>query len=339
MSGPQEQPISDPLLAKSSFGSSLILSRSGSGKTTLLKEGVKALKKEQKNKKKFNLVTVNAKGSEYTKLNKKVHKFEIGSVQKAPSDSLIIVEDIITMSNKDEKAFRHVLSYEAHHKRQKIFAVTHHVYRTAIYTLLAFFDYVIFTSAHANAPLLRFVFNYFKIDDEQKDDWISQFKSQPQNFDTYYFFDCQKLTFNRVTGGASSLVSGKNIEILGVSGVPALPNSEIQAQVKRTLLQDRFDKFMAGQKIKNQASAVFSIIVHCLPLALVREHDLTLKFASRKKREGIRVSLVDYVTSLLTERKIVRPEFVYVHRYFRKTCCIPDVFVVNSILKKENNLL
>jgi hypothetical protein len=78
------------------------------------------------------------------------------------------------------------------------------------------------------------------------------------------------------------------------------------------------------------------MIVHCLPLKLIREHDLTLIFGSRQQNSGLtrdRVSFVDYIDVLLTENKIPDSKIVFLHKFVQKSCQIPKMFILNRSLQ------
>ena len=105
-------------------------------------------------------------------------------------------------------------------------------------------------------------------------------------------------------------------------------------QKKRETLQNRFELFFKGRKNSAQAIAIFSIIVNCLNPAHVRLTDLTLNFASKK---GIkRISLVDYVDSLLTKNPKFKPHQsqLVIHKFISNQCTIPSIFLLNNHFSK-----
>jgi hypothetical protein len=291
-------------------------------------------------KRKIKLITVNAKSDEYNNLGshkKPPIRLDYKSLTKASKNSVIIIEDIISMSVAEERCLRQLLNYDSHHKKIKVFMIAHHVYKTSIHTLLAFFHYIIFTSDHTNIPLIRITLAYFKIDPEQIDFWLTKFKTQNSNYSTYYFFDCKNLSFNKVSG-IENLLLGTNIEQIGVAGIPE-SSSELVDNIKRSNLQTRFEKFVAGQtQTKNDASAIFSMIIQCLPLNLIREHDLTLIFGTRNKTLSRqltrdRVSFVDYIDILLAKDKIPDDKIIFLHKFVQKSCHIPKMFIQNRVLQ------
>ena len=351
----------DPLLASADYGSCLILGRSGSGKSSLLKESVSLMRRasadsrkfipqqppqqqQRQRRRKIKLVTVNAKSDEYDQLGsgrRPPKRLEYKSLCRAPKHSVVIIEDIISMSIAEERCLRQLLNYDCHHKRIKVFMIAHHVYKTSIHSLLAFFNYILFTSDHTNVPLIRITLMYFKINSEQIANWIDKFKSHPANYTTFFFFDCKNLSFNTVSG-VDNLLRGTNVEVIGVAGITDSDSSDAAAAASliRSNLQQRFDKFVAGQaRTKANASAIFSMIIHCLPLKLIREHDLTLVFGSKSPAQPQsltrnRVSFVDYIDALLTADLVPDNKIIFLHKFVQKSCQIPKMFILNQILQR-----
>jgi hypothetical protein len=182
---------------------------------------------------------------------------------------------------------------------------------------------------------------YFKIDPEQITAWLTKFKSTSATYSTYYFFDCKNLSFNKASS-IENLLKGSNIEQIGIAGVLET-SADIAASSKRNNLQTRYDTFVAGQTLMNKtnASAIFSMIVHCLPLNLIREHDLTLVFGCKPFSNELggsiltrkRVSFVDYIDALLTPDEIPDNKIKFLHKFVQKSCQIPKMFILNKILQ------
>ena len=339
----QEPASPDPLLLRSEYGTVLVLGRSGTGKSTLIRTMLKLNYKTNK-KKNRSFVTVNARDSEYSTekhIGQQVKKDLSKLTTSGVKNSIVIIEDIISMSTKEEKTVRQILNYDAHHKRLKVFAIAHHVYKTSLFSMLPFFHYIIFTSSPSNLPLLKFCLNYFKIDSDQSAEWTTLFRNTQKSLSTCFVFDCQKVSL--FVGHTIEQLTGEDkLTLVGSAGEEYQGSSQQSAQEKITILQDKFEKFMIGQVNRHEASAVFSIIVRCLPLTNLREHDLTIAFRHKNpstlKSPGSsgRVSIVDYITTLLKPKKSVTSEILFLHRYLKGICCIPEVFVKNKQLDGRN---
>jgi hypothetical protein len=272
----------------------------------------------------------------YKKTFSRVKTIDFEELPKTEKKSCIVVEDIIHITKKEEIKLRNAINYQAHHKIQKIICASHAIYKNQIYSLLAFFNFVIFTSAISNVPTIRNVFNYFKVESDQVQRWLEDYKKIGMGrHGIYFFFDCEKMTFN-----VSLQMLFKNVRLIGTLGTDVLeqnPNSrEILAQNERKLLQLRFEKFVANFTYKNEAGSIFSIIVNCINPAFIRSHDLTIIFfADKTKRFKKYISAVDYVNFLLSEKELPTPSLIALHRFVQSFCFIPKIFIRNTVLLQK----
>lgn len=301
------------------------LSRAGTGKSTLIKEIVR---RTCQGKKKYHLYLINVDGkdtSEYKKMIPKLHSIEFKDLDTATKKSCIIVEDIIHISKKDEEKLRFAINYQAHHKTQKIICASHSIYKTKIFSLLNYFNFIIFTSAIANIPTLRNIFNYFKVEKTEIGRWLnfySEFGEGKKGI--YFYFDCEKITFN-----VSKKMLFKMCKSLQTEN-SELAKNDGGSGSKVKVLQSIFNKFIENLPEKNEAIAIFSVISNCVPNNLIREQDLTIMFRDKKNAQKKLISIVDYVISLLSPELIVGPPLIAMHRFIRNFCQIPQVFIRNK---------
>jgi len=289
--------------------------------------------RSKKNKKcgyKLYLINVDAKDSaKYKKDFPKVKNISFNQLEKTEKKSCIVVEDIIHISKRDEQQLRTAINYQAHHKTQKIICASHAIYKTQVYSLLGFFNFIIFTSSIANVPTLRNVFNYFKIGKSEIEKWIELFKSVGEGkLDVYFYFDCEKMTF---CYSKKSLFQYKKI-LATVGG--SLESGDFENSNEEIAdFQKTFSQFVENLPVKNEAISVFSIISNCVNPRYIRRQDLSVTFMS-KTGEKKQISLIDYVISLLTPDAIVRPPLIAIHRFVKKFCNVPDFFVKNKAFGK-----
>ena len=322
------------------------VARAGTGKSTLLKaivnqtctKGDSAGEKKTREFSNLYLLNVDRKDSQvYKKTFPYVKTISFESLPDTNRKSCIVVEDIIHITKKEEVKLRNAINYQAHHKIQKIICASHAIYKNQIYSLLAFFNFVIFTSAISNVPTIRNVFNYFKVEPEQAQKWLLEYKKQGRGkHGIYFFFDCEKMSFN-----VSHLMLFKQIKLIGILGSPSTGSDaeigESNKESQRKQMQLQFDKFVSSFKLKCEAGAIFSIIINCIDPAIVRPHDLTVVFfADKNKRSKKLVSIVDYISCLLNCHEIPSPSFLVLHRFMQSFCYIPKIFILNKYLKKEN---
>lgn len=237
------------------------------------------------------------------------------------------------MEKKDEKNMRTALNFNAHHKRQKIFSISHGIHKTSLWSMLSFFHFVIFTSAPSNVPVLRFTLNYFKIDKDIINLWIEQFKKLGKSKKNYYFyFSCSEMGFyftkNILDVEAKELI-GSLTNTLHVDSEP----ENLEATKKN--LQSKFEKFLEGHLAKAQASAIFGSVINSIDLKFIREHDLSVCFNNLGGQKMKRISLVDYITCILTPNQPASKGLTTLHDYIKNYCLIPAIFIKNKAFDSE----
>jgi hypothetical protein len=315
----------------------------GTGKSTLLKAIVdqtcttnaESSGKKSREFSNLYLLNVDRKDSQvYKKRFPYVKTISFESLPETERKSCIVVEDIIHITKKEEVKLRNAINYQAHHKIQKIICASHAIYKNQIFSLLAFFNFVIFTSAISNIPTIRNVFNYFKVEPEQVQKWLFEYKRLGMGkHGIYFFFDCEKMSFN-----VSQLMLFKQTKVIGILGDSTTDKTDVESSKEnlRKQMQLQFDKFVSSFKLKCEAGAIFSIIVNCIDPSIVRPHDLTVVFyADRNKKAKKLISIIDYINCLLSSSEIPSPSFLVLHQFIQSFCYIPNIFIRNKYLCKR----
>lgn len=310
----------NPSLIDSKFGSVLIIGKTGSGKTTLVRRILKRFWRDNPDK---DVYTVNIKSNEYKlKSINAVKDITFEQLNTVPKRSVIIVEDVISMTNFQAKALREAINFNAHHKRQRIFVITHHVFKTSIYQLIPYFNYIIFTASQSNLPIIQTVFRYFNIK-EQYDLAAESVRKNTLPY-AYFVFAAETQQFLKADS-IKSLLNNK------------LKNNNNIAVTEQTIddLTNRFNSFVSDTNpLKQDAATVFSILINALPsLQNVNITDLTLK-CQTPKGGNVNISLIDYVISLVKKKGSVSKHSLFLHAYFKTLCKIPKMFVVNKKFKR-----
>lgn len=321
----------DPSLMVRTFGCTLVLGRSGTGKSSLLKHIATNLEK------KTTLYLINVRAdeiSEYTKIHKNTVSASLDTVHKASKNSYVFVEDIIQLSKQHEKKLRHLLNYDAHHRSQKVFCIAHTIHKNDIFGMLSLFHYIVFTSSPSNEPVIRFTLNYFKIDKNMILTWLEHYKNPKFNkISIYFFFDCTKMFF----ACSENMLEANTFKIIGSTSNFTSTTFQTEAdninQLKKTLEQ-KFEKFIEGHPLKLQASAIFNIIINCINIHQISETDLTMHFGQTRSKLPKKVSIVDYIFSLISlqSEKAGPPpnELLAMHKYVSTLCIIPTIFIKNN---------
>lgn len=355
----------DPTLVGSPYGSCLVIGKSGTGKTTLLRSVVDLQLKRPEVKRLF---VFNDKDNQYDR-GKKLSSF--ADLRAVPPHSMVILEDVIVLRKREEDILRLLLNFDCHHKKIHAFVVAHHVYKTSLLNMLPFFHYIIFTSHKSNAPLVKVCLSSFHLDKAEMDKIVNFVQSSvdERSDDGYFVFDCTSLNFYRApyfesllpdkSAGEMQPVAGESLRAtsrssdlhshqasLSASAAASTSTSthasdESRARSSRhgtssasssDKLLEKFKFFSDGVE-RPQAQFLLRMILNCLPQDLVRGHDLTFAF-QRKNGSDDRVSVVDYVVSLLDETSPpVDKKLLFFHRYLSKHCCVPSFFQKNKNFK------
>ena len=313
---------------------------SGTGKTTLVREMV-ARMKPTASKIYFLNASPEELGQHKHLLGNKLSTVSFEKLKNTIRRSVVVFEDLITVSKNDEKHLRACLNFDAHHKIQKVICISHAVYKTSLFSLLSFFHYIIFTSATQNAPIIRICLKiYFKLEESLVQNWLNQFLQLGKNRENvFFYFDCATVKFYYTT----NIFNSKNCRVISpeeknftLSANESLNGGvEIEQQeAKKKFLENKFEKIIEGHICKPQAVAIFSILVNCLDLNLIRDHDLTISFQYRHASTGGKpkqISLIDYILSLLDgSNKKPSEALLVLHNYIQNYCTIPSLFILNS---------
>ena len=313
-----------PNLKDCKYGCVLLLGGSGTGKSHGLKQMIADLQVTT-NKNVPHLYSINVRDQEYLTEFKQHTAISFEKINTIKDGSLVIVEDIITLSTKEEVSLRQLLNWQAHHKQLKVFCVSHNIFKTKLFNTISYFQYVVFTSSLSNLTVIKNCLNYFQVAPEVWDQLQTKIKLFDSKQGVYFFFDTNKRIFyatNNLTDCASTRLLGHAEKVSD--------SSDQKTEKSRLALQKRFELFFKGRDNATQANAVFSILINCLNPEHVRLVDLTLAFNSIKGVQ--RVSLVDYINSLLDSAPDQKPDQsqIVVHNYIKTHCKIPNIFLLNK---------
>lgn len=326
--------------------------RSGSGKSTVLK----TLSKKLNDTTKLYLVNVRSKeAAEYRKLHANTVSVTQGileaenNITKSTNGSLVFLEDIIKLSEKEEQTLRNWLNYRAHHHNLKIFCVAHTIVRTSLQSMLPLFNYIVLTSVLTNIPLLKQAANYFNLGKKTALHWAQQFRNCKKGQGHLIFIDCELLKlYHRCPKGTITFLAAADDEIdesVTLGNTKKSSSEKIINTYKSETsesnfnsLEKKFSTFFDGHPDKVTASAIFSIVIRVIPDSMLRTFDLTVAFKLRQRHQfnsqgdnETRISLVDYVDTLLDTHPIARAqlEFKVLHEFLKQKCNIPRLFIKN----------
>jgi len=330
----------DPSLERSQYGSVLIIGRSGTGKSSLLKQLVQRLPQDR------SLYLVNVKSDEketYERLHAggsaKVTSLSLDSLGKIASRSMVIVEDIITMKEKEQAKLREAVNYTAHHKKCKLFCVTHTVFKTGIFSLMPLFHYIVFTSSPANGPVIKQTFAQFGISKTESENLVLQMEDKTRELQRslnaqtdarsiMYFFDCTQMN----VGYTSDSFRRERTFMLQPHEKTLDEKESLSALATTKPRSELFEAFFPNN------GAARAILQFILASKLASAHldisNLTFAFPSRSpKKPSKRVSLVDYLTTALSASKKPAADVRLLHIFLSSRCHLPRSVIVNSKLQ------
>ena len=282
---------------------------------------------------------------------------KLGLEQVQP-DSVVILEDIISLKKKDEECLRILLNYRAHHDRLRVICVGHMLFRNSLLTLVPLFNYIVFTLNNAGRSLVRQAATYaFNLDPTKRIQWVEQFSKCCRENKTLgrgfcyvdcstvnlYLFNCDNksarlLSDDDVNGRADYDDDGvDDVDAGDVNDSASIVGGAKKGRTRKTSalqsLDDRFASCFCDPTIATQARGLFSILSQALCKEdSFRQSDLSVAFRQARK-PGIlkRISVVDYTSNLLDKRPTFVPptDHLVLHRYLSQKCKIPKLFIRN----------
>ena len=321
--------------------------RSSTGKTTLVKQALAKLDQR------CQAVLINVRPDEvaaYQKVHPKLKLIECTTLreglEQVADNSYLVVEDIVTMSKKDEESLRVLINYRAHHDRIRVICVAHMLFRNYLLTLVPLFNYIIFTLSNSSRNLLKTAAVYgFHLESAKTSKWLAIFSKQFRSKEGgFIFVACTSVELHhcKATGETSVLLDANDDDDdddddsrsdYDEGGNVMEAKTKTQNASRRTTLERRFNECFSAHAKAPLARALFSIISKVL-LAQVgfRDYDLSLAFNQTRKPGSVRrVSVVDYVSALLDSAPVAKPrlDLLVLHRYLSARIKIPKIFVQN----------
>lgn len=320
----------------------MIIGRSGTGKSTLLKNLVSELPTRR------HLYLVNVRADEaavYENLHPggsaRVSSSTLLSIPKSSPESTIFIEDIISMKDREQTQLREGINYTAHHRRCKIFCVTHTVYKTGVFSMMPLFHSIVFTSSPANGPIVRQALGLFGLEKEDvkskcssltrhTSEWKKTHAGDPRQI--YYFLDCTAL---KLGYSDDNLKPGTARYLDDAEGVDGADDSDGNCNTEQK--SSLFECFFGGGKHQARARGLYRILSAEPSINRhLRQKDLCFVFASKRRSgETKTVSLIDYVALLLHVSREPTQEQRALHAFVKARCRLPESAIANKFLIDE----
>ena len=310
-----------------SFGSALILGQTNTGKSFLVKDCAKLFV----NKNLFVYNDREQKFSRFISPSKITYVSKIDELRNVPCQSVLILEDLINLQNSDVEVLRELLNYDTHHKQLYIFLLAHHIFKTKLYSMLPFFNILVFTNNASNLIIVKHSLLQFSIENEKILRILSRFKKlcKEKNFG-YFVFNTKKqnILFFQNLHSTPLPVFLNTDDADNKSHKNELNNSDAHVSD----LHSRFNNIAQNFKNSSAAKSLFCIIIKSIPARHLREIDFSFEFQYSNGKKG-RVSIVDFIATLLddSETLVVSSEMHFFNEYLKSKCCIPLVLVKNKL--------
>lgn len=330
--------VCDPLLVRSPYGNTLVVGRSSTGKSMAVKAAVELLLRE-KAVAKDRIYSLNDRTGLLHGISKKLRAFN--HIKGLPKHSVAIIEDVINLTKKENDLLRQLLNYFSHHHSIRTYVVTHHLWKTGLLTSLPFFNYVIFSNSPSSLPLIKLALGQFSLGQKEVETILNFVKEKPPSKFQYYVLDCKTLNFH-FAQSLQHLIdpSEKKMETVfalrndsnnTTTTTTTSADGDVKTETNETdRLVARFEGLVAHSKQKDQARVLFTMILECVPLNLIRPVDLSFEFRFKDGSVG-QVSIVDYIFCLLSkDDSLVVKEIIFFHNYLSKFCTIPKLYIINK---------
>lgn len=355
--------VPDPSLESLAHGTCLIIGRSGTGKSSLLKTLVSRL---AKSKPRIYLINVRPdETAEYKKLTTlQIETITLEGARKVRPRSILIIEDIISLKEKEQTSLRETLNYIAHHKKCKVYCVTHGIFKTGLFTAMTFFNFLIFTNSPANAPIVKQALERFALEKHEVATCVSNLmhfasSSNSQSSESlrkiYFFWDCTRMRFGmsentllpgtlyyidaRATSSASNKM--RNDEKATFEACPGGKRLWNSSSKERDKTKKFFERFFVKPGDRRRASAIFELLMSSsVARRALDPATLTLCFRRSLKTDSaqkgpVKISLVDYVHTLLSVDGPVNAKDRTAHLFVTSVCQLPLSCIVNKSWKQD----
>jgi ABC-type oligopeptide transport system ATPase subunit len=295
----------------------LLVGRSGSGKSTLAKFILAEFKKY---KKPIKIVNDHLRATKHEPINWE----NIAGLR----DCALVIEDVISATNQQFKILQYLLNFKTHHDRvNPVLLVAHSLTKNNIFGILNSLTHIYVTACKANIASFRRLLEYFGFPQNEKDQHLRTFRGITQPFQ-HFCFDVEKMTFE---------LKSFNLNDLGADDEEAPDKNKKGPGRRAALAMSKAVRFLSVEKEHSEKKmALFELVYPGLPPRGFNPKDLTVKLRTNKKTE-VRVSLIDYITCLVSEQARTPPALLLqFHAYLRdvRNVVLPSSFILNKAFKQ-----
>ena len=280
----------------------LLIGPSSSGKTNLAKQITDSHKQKT--------LAVNDRDGD-SPFNEKLPWTELENLK----DSAVVVEDLISLSKQQLDQLKYLLNYKGHHDNvNPIVLITHSIVANGMSQLLPYITRLIFSASPNCLSSIKRALSYYGFSKEEIDEHLVKFKDRLRPF---LFFELG--------------IISRDFSVFSLGGAKMKPENEnenesdwkrIASETSQNLFRHLLDPPMA--------QTIFDMLIPHIKEKSFNHHDLSVAMVSKKSKRLLKISLVDYIDSLIDNTKIPSKDLLSFHFYMKKRVLIPESFIKNK---------
>lgn len=242
------------------------------------------------------------------------------------SNCCLVVEDMITLSKENVGVVKHVLNFSAHHNGiSPVYLITHSLVSNGMTEFMPYVNKLLFSACPGALSSVKKSLTYYGFTKKDADALLAEFSRSHERFAFFELLLPEKVfrKIERWAGDASASESGV---------------ADVVENFKSIRMRESAAKLLALSPDRGRAAAVFELVLPHLPSAALNAEDVSVLMRDKAKRlkrlkgptRSQRISLIDYVQSLLDE-KSAEPsvDLRCFHGFLSERMLIPKIFIKN----------
>jgi hypothetical protein len=230
-------------------------------------------------------------------------------------DTAVVVEDVLSVSEKDFKSLQWLCNYAAHHLNcSPIWILSHSILRTNVVALINYATNLFFTLSPTSVTSLAAALTHLKFERSERERMQREFSAAAKGGGFgYYELDLETGHFAR---------GDRQEKKETLSCVPAIDHC----------------RFLEHLKNPKKAALLFDIIYSKLPDSCKIGENFELELKSKKTGEKCRANFVDYLDHLTDRTKCPTSTIKSLHTFVCGLVLLPECLVDNERLKRKARL-
>ena len=233
------------------------------------------------------------------------------------------------------RSLQELLNFQAHHRRvNPVFIISHSLHRQNISGLLCAFSHVYISAYKANIRSLQQLMTYYVFEKEEKQMHMKTLLLWKKPF-SHFVLDVETREFKMKT---YPYVGPNQIAVSSEGKKNSNKKSALYQGRKMTTrdatAHERAYRFMGDKLVKNseKALALFDLIYPKLQRQSIDVETLTVTLQKKKNGEATRISLIDYIATLVDVKREPTVLISLFHKYVVTVChvMLPNTYLANK---------